>query len=176
MTFVVEAGGRARAVEFTGRAGAYRAVVDGRAFVIDAGRAGGSWSLLVHPADAPQASRSHDVTVAGAAAGDLAVSVDGRAMTVRVAPAQGGARRRRRDQTAVAHPGGPQHVTSPMPGRLVKVLVRVGETVSARQPLVVVEAMKMENELRAPRAGTVTDVRVNEGAPVDAGAVLIVIA
>jgi 3-methylcrotonyl-CoA carboxylase alpha subunit len=49
----------------------------------------------------------------------------------------------------------------------------VGETVDARQPLVVVEAMKMQNELRAIREGTVAEVHVKEGASVDAGALLV---
>jgi biotin carboxyl carrier protein len=62
-----------------------------------------------------------------------------------------------------------------MPGRVVKVLVAVGDAVAARQGLVVVEAMKMENELRAPRAGRVSEVRVREGAPVEANTVLIVL-
>jgi biotin carboxyl carrier protein len=62
-----------------------------------------------------------------------------------------------------------------MPGRVVKVLVRPGDAVAARQPVVVVEAMKMENELRAPRAGTVAEVRVNEGVSVEANAVLVVL-
>jgi biotin carboxyl carrier protein len=63
-----------------------------------------------------------------------------------------------------------------MPGRIVKVLVRPGDAVEARQPLVVVEAMKMENELRAPKAGTVTEVRVTEGSLVEARTVLVVVA
>jgi biotin carboxyl carrier protein len=62
-----------------------------------------------------------------------------------------------------------------MPGRVVKVLVAPGDAVLARQGLVVVEAMKMENELRAPRAGTVAEVRVREGTPVEANVVLVVI-
>jgi len=66
-------------------------------------------------------------------------------------------------------------IVAPMPGRVVKVLVAPGDAVVARQGLVVVEAMKMENELRAPRAGTVADVRVREGAPVEANVVLVVI-
>jgi biotin carboxyl carrier protein len=60
-----------------------------------------------------------------------------------------------------------------MPGKIVRVLVSTGETVQARQPLVVVEAMKMENELRAARTGTVAEIHVKEGASVDAGALLI---
>jgi biotin carboxyl carrier protein len=62
-----------------------------------------------------------------------------------------------------------------MPGRIVKVLVKPEEVVAARQALVVVEAMKMENELRAPRAGTVAEVRVTEGASVEANTVLVVL-
>jgi biotin carboxyl carrier protein len=62
-----------------------------------------------------------------------------------------------------------------MPGKIVRVFVRPGDTVTARQPLVVVEAMKMENELRAGRAGTVAEVHAREGASVEAGALLIVI-
>jgi glutaconyl-CoA/methylmalonyl-CoA decarboxylase subunit gamma len=70
---------------------------------------------------------------------------------------------------------GPSTVKSPMPGRLVKILVRAGERITAGQPVVVVEAMKMENELRAPRAGTVREIRCAEGAAVEAGQDLVVI-
>jgi biotin carboxyl carrier protein len=57
----------------------------------------------------------------------------------------------------------------------VRVLVRPGDVVTARQAVVVVEAMKMENELRAGRDGVVSDVLVSEGASVDAGAPLVVV-
>ena len=60
------------------------------------------------------------------------------------------------DAVASAPGTGPRSIVSPMPGRIVKVLVKAGDTVAAHQGLVVVEAMKMENELRAPRAGRVT--------------------
>jgi biotin carboxyl carrier protein len=66
-------------------------------------------------------------------------------------------------------------VKAPMPGRIVRVLVGVGDRVSARQPVVVVEAMKMENELRSPRDGVVTHVLVAPGAAVESSAVLIVV-
>jgi biotin carboxyl carrier protein len=66
-------------------------------------------------------------------------------------------------------------ILAPMPGRVVRMLVKRGDAVVPRQPLVIVEAMKMENELRAHRAGTVADVRVSEGSSVEAHAVLIVI-
>jgi biotin carboxyl carrier protein len=70
---------------------------------------------------------------------------------------------------------GPVTVRSPMPGRVVKVLVGVGERLAAGQPVVVIEAMKMENELRAPRAGTVREIRCAEGAAVEAGQDLVVV-
>ncbi|MBM4375874.1 MAG: acetyl-CoA carboxylase biotin carboxyl carrier protein subunit [Deltaproteobacteria bacterium] len=60
-----------------------------------------------------------------------------------------------------------------MPGRVVKVLVAEGETVEPGRPLVVVEAMKMENELCAEAAGVVRTVRASAGQTVDSGAVLL---
>jgi biotin carboxyl carrier protein len=62
-----------------------------------------------------------------------------------------------------------------MPGRVVRVLVSAGDTVAARDAVVVVEAMKMENELRALKAGRVKTVAVEAGASVEAGRVLVVI-
>ena len=66
-------------------------------------------------------------------------------------------------------------VIAPMPGRVVRLLVAVGDAVTVRQAVVVVEAMKMENELRAPRDGTVTQIAVQEGTAIETGAVLVVI-
>jgi biotin carboxyl carrier protein len=67
-------------------------------------------------------------------------------------------------------------VVAPMPGKVVKVLVAPGDVVTAGQPLVVVEAMKMETTLAAEIDGTVRSVATETGAMVDAGAVLVVIA
>jgi biotin carboxyl carrier protein len=63
-----------------------------------------------------------------------------------------------------------------MPGKVVRVLVAEGDEVAARQGVVVIEAMKMENELRAPRAGRVGSVAVQPGALVESGALLLTIA
>jgi biotin carboxyl carrier protein len=68
---------------------------------------------------------------------------------------------------------GKQAVVSPMPGKVVKLLVKLGDEVALGQGLVVVEAMKMENELKSPKAGTVTAVTVAEGAVVENGTVLL---
>ncbi len=70
---------------------------------------------------------------------------------------------------------GAQRIVAPMPGRIVRVLVQPGDTVSPRQGLVIIEAMKMENELGAARAGVVTHVGVAEGLSVEAGRLLVVV-
>ncbi len=62
-----------------------------------------------------------------------------------------------------------------MPGTVLRVSVAEGDAVEARQPLLVLEAMKMEHEIVAPVAGTVTELRVAAGAQVESGAILAVI-
>jgi biotin carboxyl carrier protein len=62
-----------------------------------------------------------------------------------------------------------------MPGRVVRVLVKPGDRISVGQGVVIVEAMKMENELRSPKDGVVREVKTIEGTAVEAGAVLVVI-
>jgi biotin carboxyl carrier protein len=128
-------------------------------------RAGNTWSILL-------GTRSYEVTIVEEAPGELTVSVDGQVVPV-AAPRRGTAARQRIQGAEGTQ--GPQSITAPMPGRIVKVLVKAGDAVAARQGLVVVEAMKMENELRSPKAGTVTEVRVTQGQSVDARAVLVVV-
>ena len=70
---------------------------------------------------------------------------------------------------------GKQLISAPMPGKVVKVLVKVGDDVEANQGLVVVEAMKMENELKSPKAGKVTDLFCKEGQTVENGAKLVIV-
>ena len=74
---------------------------------------------------------------------------------------------------AAAGASGPAPLLAPMPGLVVRLLVAVGDAVEAGQPLAVMEAMKMENELRAPAAGTVTALPVAPGAAVEKGAVVV---
>ena len=76
---------------------------------------------------------------------------------------------------AAAVTGAGEPVTAPMPGTILKVNVQNGQAVKAGQVLVVLEAMKMENEIMAPKDGTVTQVVVSKGASVDTGAPLVVI-
>ena len=74
-----------------------------------------------------------------------------------------------------AAPTGELLIKAPIPGLVSRLYVRAGDSVKANQALAILEAMKMENELRAPRDGAVTDVRVKAGERVDQGAVLLVL-
>lgn len=79
-----------------------------------------------------------------------------------------------RDLSAAnAAPSGPAPILAPMPGLIVRVSVKAGDRVEAGQGVVVMEAMKMENELRATAAGTVRSVEVSPGTAVEKGALLV---
>jgi biotin carboxyl carrier protein len=84
-------------------------------------------------------------------------------------------RARMREASAVFVVEGRQTVNSPMPGKVVKVFVKVGDEVTEGQSVVVVEAMKMENELKSPKAGKVLEVTAIEGTAVENGSKLVVI-
>jgi len=71
---------------------------------------------------------------------------------------------------------GRQQIVAPMPGKVVRLLVREGDHVEAGQGLLVVEAMKMQNEIRSPKSGAIERVLAKEGQPVNAGDVLCVVA
>jgi biotin carboxyl carrier protein len=164
--FEIDVDGRTRIVTVVRTGATFAVTVDGHRRQVDAARiTAHGMSLLVDTVS------PHDtVIVPGQTAGEMTVTVDGTAVPVVV---NGRRSRRRRD---FADGGsGPQQLIAPMPGKVLRVLVKAGDVVEARQPLVVVEAMKMENELRAVRGGTVSEVHAHEGRSVDAGALLITI-
>lgn len=173
MQYDVTIGGRTRRV-LVQRAGArWRVTLDGAVHLVDAAPVGAAGlSLLIGADDGATPVRGvRAVVAARPTAGDVDVHVNGQAVAATVRPA--GARRSRGGGADGA--AGPQRVVAPMPGKVVRVLVAAGDAVAARQGLVVVEAMKMENELRAARAGRVATVAVAEGQSVDAGALLAVV-
>ena len=71
--------------------------------------------------------------------------------------------------------GGPKPIKAPMPGRVVRILAAAGDAVEAQQGILVIEAMKMQNEMKSPKAGTVTRIAVAVGDTVQAGQVLAVV-
>jgi biotin carboxyl carrier protein len=96
------------------------------------------------------------------------VEIGGRSFSVEVEdPRNGHARRKGQGKE------GRRDVTAPMPGKVVRVLVEAGATVEEGQGLVVVEAMKMQNEMKAPKSGTVIALAARTGASVTAGEVLV---
>jgi biotin carboxyl carrier protein len=172
LTFEVELNGRVHSVSIE-RAGAatgrFRVSVDGHETIVDALRVGDFGVSLLFP-DA--AHESGDIQLApGSARGELLANLHGRTIRVVV----NGRRHRAGGADAGSGADGEQKVSAPMPGRVVRVLVAEGDAVDLRQPLVVVEAMKMENELRSPKAGRVKHVSATAGLSVEAGAVLMVI-
>lgn len=171
MTFEVDVNGRTRSVSVERASGSthFRVTVDGRAHTVDAVRIGEfGLSLLVDG----EAAVSREITVTPAGTrGALLVGLEGRTIAASV-----NARRTGRGLAdAGGHAHGEQAVVAPMPGRVVRVLVAPGDTVAARQGVVVVEAMKMENELRSPKAGRIKEVAVSPGMSVEAGRVLVIV-
>jgi biotin carboxyl carrier protein len=178
MIFEVVVGSGVKAVTVVRKGALLHVEVDGRVHVVDARRVGENGiSMLVRAGTDGVPVRSVDAALAAKSAnGDYDVHLDGRTVSVDIRPST-----RLSSQGPSGSLGGPsktagpQRVTSPMPGKIVKVLVKAGDEVKARQGLVVVEAMKMENELRAGRDGRVREVMAVEGRSVDAGAVLLVV-
>ena len=107
----------------------------------------------------------------GARRGEYALWVDGYRYEVEALDER--TRTIRDLSNAGGRPTGPAPLVAPMPGMIVRVNVQVGDTVHAGAPVVVMEAMKMENELRAQTGGLVSAVRVQAGAAVEKGAVLV---
>lgn len=169
MTFEIEIAGRTRTVAIEkGAGGSFRILLDGTAHDVDAARVGVYGLSLVDRATGD--SRELQVTPSNDR-GELLITLGGRTIAATV----NGRRTGRAAADSVAGGHGEQAVTAPMPGRVVRVLVAPGDEVDVRQGVVVVEAMKMENELRSPRAGRVKDVTVAPGTSVEAGRVLVVI-
>jgi len=174
MTFEIELNGRSRAVaieragDLSDGAGRFRVTVDGTTHLVDVQRSGHFGLSLVFP----ETERASIVHIApGQAPGETLAYLGGRVVPVGVNSRRTG--RGAADAGGAAQ--GEQRVVAPMPGRVVRVLVEAGHQVQPRQPVVVVEAMKMENELRSPKAGRVKEVTVSAGTSVEAGRVLVVI-
>jgi biotin carboxyl carrier protein len=190
MQYEVEVNGRVRRVSVRRANGRFVVTLEDRDWTIDAARVDGqTLSLLIEgirkradvtaetgrrvtPRTGGAIVRSHEVAIApDPAAGQLTVRVGMAAMEVSL----NGRRRWGKKADAAHAAGGPQRIVAPMPGKIVRVLVKAGDSVRARQGLVVMEAMKMENELRASADGLVAELPVREGQSVDAGTLLAVV-
>jgi biotin carboxyl carrier protein len=155
-----------RVVEITGSDGRYRITIGEQVLEVDARQpAPGVYSLLVdgtsYTADVLDRDGACVVHVGGEAY-EIVVEEQ----TRHIIRTRGGAAAGARSRT----------LSAPLPGKISRVAVRPGDTVQAGDTLLVIEAMKMENEFKASGAGTVAEVRVEPGQAVNAGDVLIVMA
>lgn len=141
--------------------------IDGRTLVVDAHAVQDTTLSLIH------GNAAYNIESEAHANGGETVLVRGHLVTVEVLDLR--SMQLRRAQEVAGSPAGPAEIAAPMPGKVVAVLVKDGDRVEKGQGLVVVEAMKMENELRAPRAGTVKNLSAEEGAAVDGGVALCVV-
>ena len=170
MKLLAEIDGERHALELRREGGRVFAALEGREYEIEAREVGAGEYLLLH------GGRVYECRVERAAGaegerGAAEVHVRGRAYNVRVIDPK----RLRGARGVAGHDGGRAEIASPMPGKIVRVLVEQGRQVEAGDPLVVVEAMKMQNELKSPKAGTVSELRAEAGATVNAGEVLVVV-
>lgn len=161
MKLEIEIGGKTRSVELRRAGGRLQCVFDGKELEADAVEIGeGVYSILI-------GAESLEARVERNGA-RLRVLVRGReyAATIR------DPREWRRDCGGALAAEGRQQIVAPMPGKIVRVLARVGDAVEAGQGLLVVEAMKMQNEIRSPKSGTLERLLVSEGQTVSAGEIL----
>jgi len=147
----------------------WQVAVDGRAVEIDSAQLDavlevetGVYSVLLDQA-------IYEIRITGSAQG-LTANAAGRQFAVEVRNPRDASRSSR-----AAIGSGRQNVIAPMPGRVVRVLVAVGDLVDTGQGLVVVEAMKMQNEMKASRPGRVIEIRAREGETVGPGDALVVL-
>ena len=162
MIFEAAAAGRTARVEVHESGDDYVVAIDGRAIAV-----------RVHPTQRhffalEVDGRAYD---AGALRRADGYTVALRGGTIEVSLAEGA-------RGAVVLPrkaAGPAKVSAPMPGKIVRVAASAGQVVKAGECLLVMEAMKMENEIRSPRDGRVKDVLVKEGQAVESGALLILV-
>jgi len=165
MKFSVEVNGTQYAVEMVELDGRREFTIDGRPVAADVAEVEpGVYSVLL-------AGASFTVKV-GETAGQLEAHVGGRTHPYAVAVRDPRAWQRARSPRAAE---GRQEIVSPMPGKVVRVLVEEGQQVTAQQGLVVVEAMKMQNEIKSPKDGVVAKVAARAGAAVNAGETLVVV-
>ncbi len=164
MKFEAQVGSETIPVEVSGANGRYRVEIGSTAWDVDARPAGSDgWSLLLGRESWAACVTEED--------GLYVVDVDGEAYRIRV---EEETRYIIRTRGGAATAGG-QVLKAPMPGRVVLVEVSLGQAVQPGDGLVILEAMKMENEFKALTAGTVKEIRVEVGQAVNPGDVLVVI-
>jgi biotin carboxyl carrier protein len=163
MKYEAEINGRHSVIETEERDGRVLARVDGRSYNIQVARPD-SGSYLIF-AD----TRVYETRVWSADSKTFDVELDGHLFAVQLIDP------RRRRAAADHSDTGQQYLKAPMPGKVVRILLGPGDEVAPGQGVVVVEAMKMQNEVKAAKPGRVLEIRVAEGDTVNGNQVLAVI-
>ena len=165
MKFDVRIGGTTRAVELQLQGTRWRVILDGQPTEVDAIAIGpDTFSILLD-------GQAREIRVSAASDGLLTLQTAKQEFTAEVFDPRVWRGRRH----AAMEAQGRQQIIAPMPGKVVRVLVQIGDKVEAGEGLVVVEAMKMQNEVRSPKRGTIERLLAKEGQPVNAGEVLVVV-
>jgi biotin carboxyl carrier protein len=163
MKYEAEIDGRLISIELEQRNGRVSAIVDGREYDMEVIRPEKDAYLIF------VGERVYEARVWAEGANSLRVKLRDRLFTASIID------RKHRRATTDHSQEGQQHLIAPMPGKIVRVLLCQGDDVEAGQGVVVVEAMKMQNEIKSPKSGRVVEVRVSEGATVNANQVLAVV-
>jgi biotin carboxyl carrier protein len=157
--YEIQIAGKTRAVELTRAPNSWQVTLDGVAQNIDAAEISpGVFSILLN-------GQSHEVRIAAASDGTLTLQDGPHEWKAQVTDPRVW-RGRRHGATEVE---GRQQIVAPMPGKVIRVLVKVGDQVEVGQGLLVVEAMKMQNEVRSPKTGKVEKLSAKEGQAVNSG-------
>jgi biotin carboxyl carrier protein len=157
---------KTRVIELERDGAAWRVTLDGRSVAVDAVEiAPNTISILLD-------GQSFEINVTPSPDGKLKLQTGSREFTAEVVDPRAWSGRCHSSVEAE----GRQQIVAPMPGKVVRLLVREGDRVEAGQGLLVVEAMKMQNEIRSSKSGIVERVLAKEGQPVNAGDVLCVVA
>jgi biotin carboxyl carrier protein len=154
-----------RVIELERDASGWRATLDGRPVAVDAVEiAPNTISILLD-------GQSFEISVTPAPDGKLKLQTGTQEFIAEVIDPRAWSGRHHANVEAE----GRQQIVAPMPGKVVRLLVKAGDLVEAGQGLLVVEAMKMQNEIRSPKSGTVERVLATEGQPVNAGEILCIV-
>lgn len=165
MKYEVQISGKRHIVEFERNGDSWQAKLNGEPSVADVVETSPNvFSVLL-------AGQSHEVYVTPSPDSQVQLRTEGHEFIAEVIDP----RSWRGKRHGGAEVEGRQQIAAPMPGKVVRLLVKVGDAVDAGQGLLVVEAMKMQNEIRSPKSGTVERVLVSESQAVNAGEVLVIV-
>lgn len=162
MRYEVRIGKQIRVVELEREDGRWRIALDGQPVDADAVEiAPNTFSILLR-------GQSHEIRVTRSPTGTLTLQTGPEEFTAEVIDPRAWSGRRH----SAVEAEGRQQIVAPMPGKIVRLLVNTGDAVEAGQGLLVMEAMKMQNEICSPKSGIVERLLAEEGQAVNAGEVL----